>query len=78
MKFFFTLGYVAHEWRRLEVEAATFKEACDACGQLQYEGERGEIVDSETVDCGVITRVVDENGTSYDPREAEKLAWTEE
>ena len=76
MKFFFTHEFFVNESKCLEVEAATFEEACNTYRQLREEGERGEIVDSKIVD-GDLVEVEDENGTSYDPQEADELAWRE-
>ena len=78
MKYFFTVECPAREWLRWEVEAATFEEACRKFGRLREEGEPGEVVDSEIVDGGDLDRVEDENGTPYDPRKADELAWPEE
>jgi hypothetical protein len=75
MRFFFTLEYLTREWVRLEVEAATFEEACHTFRQLKEEGEPGEIVDSKIVDGCDLVQVEDENGTSYDPQVADELAW---
>ena len=74
MKFLFTLEYLVYEWKCLEVEAATFEEACNTYRQLLEEGERGELVKCETGDPDLV-QVEDENGTSYDPQKAGELAW---
>jgi hypothetical protein len=78
MKYFFTLEYLTREWECLEVEAATFEEACGTFRQLQEEGEPGEIVDSKIVDGGDLVQVEDENGKSYDPQQADERAWPAE
>jgi hypothetical protein len=74
MKYFFTLERLVREWRRWEVEAATFEEACAEFGQLRDEGEPGEDVGQyeENED---IVQVEDGNGTPYDPEKADELAW---
>jgi hypothetical protein len=78
MKYYFTVECLAREWACWEVEAATFEGACAKFGQLREEGEPGEVVDSQIVDVGGLVRVEDENGTPYDPQEADELAWLEE
>jgi hypothetical protein len=60
MKYYFTEEFDIREWKRWEVEAESFGEACRKYAQRREDGEPGEVVASEIIPGGGLIEVRDE------------------